>query len=589
LFIWFFNTAYAQQLYFKNASETDESKVVESYLLQEVLHLSSPFSLLLDYTTTSATAKHFTYQLCCYSIPIFAQKIKINFSHTGKIISVTNNTSADLNAKQFDNAENIYASDSFKSKWQKRSLEFKNNYLHITQRKVYFMQSSSVMAAIEFRFSKPSVDSTYIFDMQSGVMLASFNNARNFTDTTIKVKVFMPDPLTKAKQVYGGVYINNLDANASWLDDALVDTIVQAQFDATSNNFILENAFAKIVDVNPPVAFPVAQSNANFYFNRTQSEFEDCNAFFHVTNFHKRLQNLGFPNLLNLQLRIDAHGSNGSDNSTFYTTNPPLLDLGTGGVNDAEDADVIIHEYAHGLSWSANNNFISTAERLALDEGLADYFATSYSRSIDTFNWQKVFSWDGHNEFWAGRNAITVVNYSLPFSANIYVGGSVWNNAMSIIWTELGADITDKLMLQSMYFFTDSTTFTEAANYVLLADSLLYNGVHTNIICKNFAQKLIYAKPCVPESINLVPSKSIAMLANHLAFGNRLEPLHIYGLSKKSIEVELYNANGQKVYSEILKTNGENLFLLRPISNISPGTYILKIRGLQDVFKIPIL
>ncbi|MEZ4916786.1 MAG: hypothetical protein R2836_07345 [Chitinophagales bacterium] len=51
-----------------------------------------------------------------------------------------------------------------------------------------------------------------------------------------------------------------------------------------------------------------------------------------------------------LQISVDTHGNNGADNSFFSPATPLRLIFGEGGVDDAEDADVIIHEYGHAIS-----------------------------------------------------------------------------------------------------------------------------------------------------------------------------------------------------------------------------------------------
>lgn len=47
-------------------------------------------------------------------------------------------------------------------------------------------------------------------------------------------------------------------------------------------------------------------------------------------------------------VRFDPHANNGGDNS-YYDSLTQQLAFGEGGVDDAEDADVVIHELTHGL------------------------------------------------------------------------------------------------------------------------------------------------------------------------------------------------------------------------------------------------
>ncbi len=96
---------------------------------------------------------------------------------------------------------------------------------------------------------------------------------------------------------------------------------------------------------------------------------------------------------------------------TAKTTPPTFrrqgrLHFGEGGVDDAEDADVVIHELGHGIhDWVTGGGL---SQKQGLSEGVGDYYAVSYSRayagqwepSDPQYHW--VFSWDGHNRSGVG-------------------------------------------------------------------------------------------------------------------------------------------------------------------------------------------
>jgi hypothetical protein len=356
--------------------------------------------------------------------------------------------------------------------------------------------------------------------------LQDVNHERRLvTDTTLHVKIFNPDPLTTLLKNYGGIYIDSNDVHQPWCDTAYMLKDVRATY--SNGIFYVENNLVTLDEFEDPVAVPVTGTNPDFFFQRNQSSFEDVNILYHITNFHDYIASLGYDSLMLGGVTVDAHAQFGADNSVFLRNGGnPTLRFGTGGVDDGEDADVIIHEYAHGLSWSANNNDNFSDERSGLDEGIADYWATSYSRNISNFHWDQVFTWDGWNEFWSGRTATTTNNYPQS-SGLIYKTGEVWNAAMSSIYGDLGGIITDKLMLEAMYFLTNTSTLPEAGWYILQADSLLFAGQHTTTICTRMQQKNIFDSNCKPTSVKTTGADIGYQVFNSLGFAEGTGPATI--------------------------------------------------------------
>ena len=73
----------------------------------------------------------------------------------------------------------------------------------------------------------------------------------------------------------------------------------------------------------------------------------------------------------------------GADNS-FATDHPKLeLRFGKGGVDDAEDAEVILHEYGHAIHFAQNFSFASS-QAGAISEGFGDYWAVTVANVVAT-------------------------------------------------------------------------------------------------------------------------------------------------------------------------------------------------------------
>jgi zinc metalloprotease ZmpB len=533
---------------------------IVNYLNTELEINNLENELQLIYTAHSLMAHHYTFQVMHHKVPVWGWKVKINIAKNGSLLSVAKNIGKmqELNSlPKIKDAINI--------------ITIKNDFCKSTLQSIYYKQNESWIEALLHRKSDVGIDSLWITNNNNEVIVIYDCAMYLKKDTIISTNIFLPDPITTSKKYYGIPYINASDSNSTWLSNARIQKNILATYNSDSQKIFLENKFVKMVDFNLPFIAIASQIKDTFNFERNETGFEDCNAFFHITNFHNYISYLGFSQLMNQQIIVDAHGQNGADNSLFSSAGVnPILDFGTGGVNDAEDADVIIHEYSHGISWSANDNLVIDAERVSLDEGIADYFATSYSKAVDTFRWAEMFTWDGHNQFWDGRTASTTAKYSKPFILQKYKGGEVWNAAMMKIWDAIGREATDKIMLQALFSFTDVTTFTEAAAYVLQADSLINNSNNKNVICNAFISKGIE-----PDwGCTITKPIDAFLVYNQKEFANNVGNLQIQFPISQQIEIVVYNMQGQIV---LLKNyNNKDQISISPIT-FKSGVYLLKL------------
>ena len=118
---------------------------------------------------------------------------------------------------------------------------------------------------------------------------------------------------------------------------------------------------------------PAYSPTNTFAYNRSQDEFEQVMAYYWVTQAQLYIQRLGFGstrrpvNAESQDIRINQYGA---DNS-FWTNHPKdEIRFGKGGVDDAEDAEVILHEYGHAIQDSQVANFGSSPEGGAIGEAL---------------------------------------------------------------------------------------------------------------------------------------------------------------------------------------------------------------------------
>lgn len=363
--------------------------------------------------------------------------------------------------------------------------------------------------------------------------------------------VFMPDPVTTANTTYGGAYRDFDDSNTTELSNELKT----ANLEVTEENgvYILKNDFVEIREHSPPTIPPVTNTSPEFNFNRSESGFEDVNVLYHITEYQKYVQSIGFTNLANFPIPCDAHGFNGQDQSAFIWS-PQQLIFGEGGVDDAEDADVIIHEYGHVLSFNAAPNTVVGNERRALDEALGDYMAASYSKTFSELNYWKVFNWDGHNEFWPGRLASSNDHYPEDLANNLYEDAPLWSATILDIELNIGRDITHKILFESMYSWFPNMTMTDAALLFIRADSNLNNGVNYPYISHLFLDRGFIDSSTVSRPDDIVLNNNMqAKNEQAITFlsSNPSSPNSVLRFtSNQQVELSVYSLQGKKVLNK---------------------------------------
>ena len=297
--------------------------------------------------------------------------------------------------------------------------------------------------------------------------------------------IWDPDPLTTAGVEYGGNYKDNNDTDSNYLNDERI-TATLRDITYQNNLYKLEGPYAVLADLeNPADAFPELADSSAFNFTRAQQEFEDVMVYYHIDLSTRHLiLDLGYDEAKQHNFQCDPHGLSGDDNS-HYMTSENYVAFGEGGVDDGEDADVIWHEHAHSFQTNLTGGMSYSGETQSLQEGSSDYWAASYSRIINDYNWGYVFSWDGHNEFWAGRRCDLDWVYPDDYVSG-HDGGQIWSSALMDIWADLGRDLTDELFIETHYIWGYSPGLQDAAAAFIQADENLYGGAHKSVIVEHF-------------------------------------------------------------------------------------------------------
>ena len=318
-------------------------------------------------------------------------------------------------------------------------------------------------------------------------------------------QVFLPDPLSSARAAYGDAgYVDGNNADTPQLDSQLKRVVLRGiRFDASSGLYSLAGPYATCRNLEAPndAACP-SQASKAFNFTRDNIAFDAVNAYYHIDAYMRYVNlTLGMDAMPYQHPRggvqFDPHAMSGQDNS-YYAGGD--LHFGQGGVDDAQDADVVIHELGHGLhDWLTGGNL---SQVQGLSEGVGDYVAAAYSRDQPNqwtpadaaYFW--VFNWDGHNPFWPGRVTNWNIGHTYPADvarADGHTAGQYWSSCNLVARDAIGGKRMDTAFFTGLSMTGASTNQKDAAQAVIDAAAAMgYSSAEINAIASAYNVSCTY-------------------------------------------------------------------------------------------------
>jgi hypothetical protein len=219
-------------------------------------------------------------------------------------------------------------------------------------------------------------------------------------------------------------------------------------------------------------------------WHRDADQFEQVMGYHWVDTAQAYLQSLGFGSTLRpvnqrqIELRIDQYGG---DNS-FFREDKANITLGKGGVDDGEDAEVIVHEYGHSVQDGQVPGFGTTPESGAIGEAFGDYLAvavTSWATGVPTKTPEAcVADWDSVSYTRTAPHCLRRLDgtkvYPADLVGEVHADGEIWSRALWDIRTALGDRRASTLIVEAQFAFTTDVTFRDAALATVAAAQRLY-------------------------------------------------------------------------------------------------------------------
>ncbi|MGD1045464.1 MAG: T9SS type A sorting domain-containing protein [Bacteroidota bacterium] len=325
----------------------------------------------------------------------------------------------------------------------------------------------------------------------------------------------------------------------------------------------LEGTYVNVLNLAQSRAYsPSAQF---FYtpplgFLLDNTHFDEVNVYYHIDLYANHLAtDLGFTGLG--QVVATCHVGHG--NNPGQWNNGVELNDGD-GVNygdAAKEDDWIYHEYQHGVSDYIGLQFDKYnqygRESSALQEGVSDYFAASFANDprIGRFTYSTASSTGDARNVANDPNYFNYTNYDhVQYAEELVIGkpdgqhqayvnnygdehanGMIWSGLLWDTRSQLGANITDNLALKALYLRNGYATFAQEGEALIVADIVLYNGIHISTIQNYLNQRGINwssvastmaVMPTTVESFGNVIINTNSSEKGYLLFGANLLPLN---------------------------------------------------------------
>jgi zinc metalloprotease ZmpB len=234
-------------------------------------------------------------------------------------------------------------------------------------------------------------------------------------------------------------------------------------------------------------------------WHRNVDQFEQVMGYYWVTQAHQYLESLGFGTELpavndrQIELRIDQYGG---DNS-FFRGNKANITFGKGGVDDAEDAEVIVHEYGHSVQDGQVPGFGTNLESGSIGEGFSDYLSvavTDFVAGVPTLTPQAcVADWDSvsytRGPVHCLRRLDGTKHYPEDVVGEVHADGEIWSSALYAIRNALGATKADRIIVDAQFDFAVDTSFHAAAEATVAAAQHLYGNGAAGAVTKAFTDR----------------------------------------------------------------------------------------------------
>ena len=267
-----------------------------------------------------------------------------------------------------------------------------------------------------------------------------------------------------------------------------------------------------------------------FAYDRADDRFEEVNAYYHLDGAQARLQALGFTQV-NATPQTAIANALPQDNS-FYSSADDTIQLGTGGVDDGEDGDIVVHEYGHAVLDDIVPGYGDSLEAGAMGEGFGDLLAASVE-PIDPTHPAMVAracvgTWDATSYDTAMPPCLRRIDGTKHYPENaqgqVHADGEIWSAAAWALYAALGDPDTGlRLVVEAFFNVQADATFATWSDAIIAADDALNAGANVAAIKRVLWDRGVYRVPAPEGTFADTPVRMAVDLGPTGPLGNSID------------------------------------------------------------------
>ncbi|SNQ60197.1 hypothetical protein MNV_1690007 [Candidatus Methanoperedens nitroreducens] len=305
-----------------------------------------------------------------------------------------------------------------------------------------------------------------------------------------------------------------------------------------------------------------------FNYSRPDPHFKEVMAYYHIDEAARYIHSLGFVNLCNKTVKVNVQGDF-ADNS-YYNRDTREITFGTWYIDDAEDADIILHEYSHAILDEQVPDFGPNWNSCPIAEGFGDFFAACFFAEInDGFNRECVGDWNGIGKI---GDCVGRVDRKKHYPED-FLGldscdrdGEIWSASLWDIYLQMGGasrikarrltarDNSIRMVIESNFYLNIDSKFEDAADAVIIADKNIYNGINEHLIREVFVNRGILF-PLVRVEIEATVEPQYIRAGSTLIFIISLTNAGEVAWKRAKIVISVYDGEKQIVKKLVKRIN----------------------------------